>query len=185
MEENPNKRLGKILREWREKKRFSHEELAGRTGGKVSARHIRRMEAGETSATFETFFYVREALGLSMTKMWLPYHIHEEQIPLYLGRPSDEEGLFSITFNPNKTVNRYTLRPDTELYAVQLLEDIGIFSKGTILQVSPIEEITSGNLVIRFGEGGDAKLLRIDSNENPSKLFDGFKVHKVVLIEPK
>jgi transcriptional regulator with XRE-family HTH domain len=62
--------LATNVRRFRNRRRFSQEELAGRCG--LSARHIGSIERGTTSATIGVINQIAEALEVEAWKLFLP-----------------------------------------------------------------------------------------------------------------
>ncbi len=178
-------RVGALLRQWRRSLRFSIEELADRCQGRISARHIRRIEAGEVSPTLLTVECLRKALGIAATQLWLPLSLEEENIPLYAARCLPQPPFLAVDFHPGKTTPRYAMQEDSAQYAVLLQEGLGLLGRGTILHLSPAAPVAPGALVLGFREDGAAGLLRWKFGPDAEAISQqAMKVHKVVWIQP-
>lgn len=182
---NTNELLGLIVREWRHKKSLSLEELSRNTGGAVSARHLRRIEAGECSATYETFFHIRGGMNMTTTEMFMPYFIYENQIPLYSAQPVPKSALLKVGFTPGITKNKYPLMEDPGVYAICLEEDFGFLAKGTLLEMSPLAPLEEGSLVLGLRSDGMVRVFRLEAAPEKVRKDDYQFIHRIVLIEPK
>ncbi len=185
-EHHINQKVGMILKHWRQQKRMSAEELALKTEGRVSSRQIRRIEAGQGSTTYETFHHLRKALDLSPAQMWLPFLVEAEKIPLFSARPLPQANYLAINFFPGKTICRYSLQNDPEQYACILEQNLGVLGTGSVLHISPNEEIRNGNLALGFRTDGSTKLFRMGSDMEfqISSQHPNLKMHRISLIVP-
>jgi hypothetical protein len=182
---NANDYLGKILCDWRQKKNLSLEELARRTEDQVSARHLRRIEAGANSPTYETYLFIRQGLGVSTMEMFLPYLSYEDQIPVFHGRPLPKSDLFAVQFQPGKSVTKYQAHGDPELYAILLLGDFGLIGAGSLLKVSPRSPLEEGCLVWGMRRDGKARIFRWHGVPEKTHTAGYQFVHRILLIHPK
>ncbi len=185
-ENHINQKVGMILRHWRQKKHMSAEQLALKTAGKVSSRQIRRIESGQGSTTYETFYHLRKALDLSPAQMWLPFLVEEDTVPLFSAHPLPQANYLAINFFPGKTICRYSLQNDPEQYACVLEQNLGVLGAGSILHISPNGEIRNGNLALGFRTDGSTKLFRMGSDMEfqISSRHPNLKMHRVILIVP-
>lgn len=181
-DEEINRYLGEIIKNWRKQKRLSVQSLSERTQGRLSTRQIQRIEAGAASATYKSLYLLRVALELTTTEMWFPYFLHEEQVPLCSGFPLPKDGMISINFTPGRTVARYALQNDRDQYALELKGSHGLLGPGSMLLVSPAAKVNPGDLVLAIREEGVAKLFRFGIDNPPADYLEKASVHKVVQI---
>jgi transcriptional regulator with XRE-family HTH domain len=177
--------FGYVLQFWRKRLGLSCEEVSQRSGRLISARHVRRLEAGETSSSYETFFHFRNGLGLTTTQMWLPFFLDEERIPVYSGWFLPQNECLSVNFFPGKTAWRYGPERDPEQYAVELRNGQGLFEAGTILHLSPNAKLEPGSLVLSFDGAGACHLFRLGADPAAEALCKNNLRHKVIWIQPQ
>jgi transcriptional regulator with XRE-family HTH domain len=166
-------------------KNLTLEELARRTEGQVSARHLRRIETGKSSTTYETYCFIRQGLGVSSVEMFLPYISEEYQIPIFFGRPLSKADLFAVKFQPGETVTKYQAHDDPELYAILLLGNFGLIGEGSLLHVSPRSPLEEGCLVWGVRRDGTARIFRWEVTAEKNCTVGYQFVHRILLILPK